>query len=143
MADAIGAEHAFFSTCGSSLSVKAAMLVVARGKRELLVSWDAHKSVVAGLIFTVVEPRWTKPRYDADLHLAHPPSPKDVDAAWSATPKGSRRERLIHLACRCGVWMCASSFASAHSSSPRSLRYGVRGRSVLVGSAGLLCCPEA
>jgi len=26
MADAVGAEHAFFSTCGSSLSVKAAML---------------------------------------------------------------------------------------------------------------------
>ena len=29
MADAVGAEHAFFSTCGSSLSVKAAMLAVA------------------------------------------------------------------------------------------------------------------
>src|SRR5436309_14913576 len=28
MADAVGAEHAFFSTCGSSLSVKAAMLAV-------------------------------------------------------------------------------------------------------------------
>lgn len=26
MAEAVGAEHAFFSTCGSSLSVKAAML---------------------------------------------------------------------------------------------------------------------
>lgn len=29
MADAVGAEHAFFSTCGSSLSVKTAMLAVA------------------------------------------------------------------------------------------------------------------
>jgi arginine decarboxylase len=28
MADAVGAEQAFFSTCGSSLSVKAAMLAV-------------------------------------------------------------------------------------------------------------------
>ena len=65
------------------------MLAVARGKHELLVSQDAHKSVVAGLIFIGVEPRWIKPRYDADLHLAHPPSPKDVDAAWSATPKGN------------------------------------------------------
>src|ERR1700712_3945260 len=26
MADAVGAEHAFFSTCGSSLSVKSAMI---------------------------------------------------------------------------------------------------------------------
>ena len=29
MADAVGAAHAFFSTCGSSLSVKAAMMAVA------------------------------------------------------------------------------------------------------------------
>jgi arginine decarboxylase len=32
MADAVGAEQAFFSTCGSSLSVKAAMLAVAGGQ---------------------------------------------------------------------------------------------------------------
>jgi arginine/lysine/ornithine decarboxylase len=32
MADAVGAEQAFFSTCGSSLSVKAAMLAVAGGR---------------------------------------------------------------------------------------------------------------
>lgn len=31
MADAVGAESAFFSTCGSSLSVKAAMMAVAGG----------------------------------------------------------------------------------------------------------------
>jgi arginine decarboxylase len=52
MADAVGAEHAFFSTCGSSLSVKAAMLAVAGSHHDLLVSRDAHKSVVAGLIFS-------------------------------------------------------------------------------------------
>jgi arginine/lysine/ornithine decarboxylase len=33
MADAVGAEQAFFSTCGSSLSVKAAMLAVAGGSQ--------------------------------------------------------------------------------------------------------------
>jgi lysine decarboxylase len=86
MAEAVGAEHAFFSTCGSSLSVKAAMLAVAGGRRELLVSRDAHKSVVAGLIFASLEPRWIKPRYDAELHLAHPPAPEDVEAAWIAHP---------------------------------------------------------
>jgi arginine/lysine/ornithine decarboxylase len=86
MADAVGADSAFFSTCGSSLSVKAAMLAVAGGRGELLVSRDAHKSVVAGLIFAGVEPRWIKPRYDDDLHLAHPPSPEQVEAAWVAHP---------------------------------------------------------
>ncbi|MBV9594550.1 MAG: ornithine decarboxylase [Actinobacteria bacterium] len=86
MAQAVGAEQAFFSTCGSSLSVKAAMLAVAGGRGELLVSRDAHKSVVAGLIFAGVEPRWIKPRYDSQLHLAHPPGPDDVEAAWVAHP---------------------------------------------------------
>jgi arginine/lysine/ornithine decarboxylase len=86
MADAVGAETAFFSTCGSSLSVKAAMLAVAGGQGELLVSRDAHKSVVAGLIFAGVEPRWVKVRYDDELHMAHPPSPEQVDQAWAAHP---------------------------------------------------------
>jgi hypothetical protein len=35
MADAVGAEQCFFSTCGSSLSVKSAMISVA-GPREML-----------------------------------------------------------------------------------------------------------
>jgi arginine decarboxylase len=86
MADAVGADTVFFSTCGSSLSVKAAMLAVAGGQGELLVSRDAHKSVVAGLVFGGVRPQWIQPRYDENLHPAHPPSPQQVDQAWQRHP---------------------------------------------------------
>lgn len=86
MADAVGAEHAFFSTCGSSLSVKAAMLAVAGHDGELLLSRDAHKSVVAGLIFSGLRPCWVRPRWDADLHLAHPPSPEQMADGWDRHP---------------------------------------------------------
>jgi arginine/lysine/ornithine decarboxylase len=86
MADAVGAEQAFFSTCGSSLSVKAAMLAVAGGRGDLLLSRDAHKSVVAGLVFSGVQPRWIRPRYDERLHLAHPPSPRQVEEVWQQHP---------------------------------------------------------
>ncbi len=86
MADAVGADQAFFSTCGSSLSVKAAMLAVAGGKGSLLVSRDAHKSVVAGLVFGGIQPQWIRPRYDERLHLAHPPSPAQVEQAWDDHP---------------------------------------------------------
>lgn len=86
MADAVGADHAFFSTCGSSLSVKAAMLAVAGGDGELILGRDAHKSVTAGLIFAGVQPRWVPPCWDPDLHLAHPPSPENVAQAWEAHP---------------------------------------------------------
>jgi arginine/lysine/ornithine decarboxylase len=86
MADAVGASQAFFSTCGSSLSVKAAMLAVAGHQGDLLVSRDAHKSVVAGLVFGGVQPQWIPPRYDDNLHLAHPPSPEQVAQAWQEHP---------------------------------------------------------
>ncbi|MDQ4489466.1 ornithine decarboxylase [Sinomonas sp. ASV486] len=86
MAEAVGAEQAFFSTCGSSLSVKAAVLAVAAGKGDLLVSRDAHKSIVAGLVFSGIQPRWIQPRWDPELHLAHPPSPADVEQMWNRYP---------------------------------------------------------
>jgi arginine/lysine/ornithine decarboxylase len=87
MAEAVGADVAWFSTCGSSLSVKAAMMAVAGGAGGgLLVSRDSHKSIVAGLIFSGVQPRWITPRWDADRHFAHPPSPEDVEKAWRRHP---------------------------------------------------------
>jgi arginine/lysine/ornithine decarboxylase len=86
MADAVHAEKAFFSTCGSSLSVKTAMLSVAGPGEKLLVSRNAHKSVVAGLIISGVEPVWVHPHFDEDLALAHPPEPEDVRRAFEAHP---------------------------------------------------------
>ncbi|OBF17340.1 ornithine decarboxylase [Mycobacterium kubicae] len=87
MADAVGADTAFFSTCGSSLSVKAAMLAVAGGAEGgLLVSRDSHKSIVAGLIFSGVQPRWISPQWDSERHFSHPPSPEQVREAWEKHP---------------------------------------------------------
>jgi arginine decarboxylase len=87
MADAVGAEDAFFSTCGSSLSVKAAMMAVAaHSGGELLLGRDSHKSIVAGLIFSGLQPRWIPPRWDTTAHLSHPPSPEQVEEAWDRHP---------------------------------------------------------
>jgi arginine/lysine/ornithine decarboxylase len=86
MADAVGAEQAFFSTCGSSLSVKSAMLAVAGRHGRLLVGRDAHKSVISGLVLSGLQPAWLHPQWDAELHLAHPPSPEDVERALDRDP---------------------------------------------------------
>jgi arginine decarboxylase len=86
MADAVGADHTFFSTCGSSLSVKAAMLSVAGPHEELLVGRDAHKSVISGLVVAGIRPVWVDPQWDAERHLAHPPSPAAFEAAFEAHP---------------------------------------------------------
>ncbi|MFJ8143163.1 aminotransferase class I/II-fold pyridoxal phosphate-dependent enzyme [Streptomyces sp. NPDC096013] len=87
MADAVGARHTFFSTCGSSLSVKAAMLSVAGPHEKLLVGRDAHKSVVSGLILSGIKPVWVEPQWDAERHLAHPPSAEAFAAAFEEHPE--------------------------------------------------------
>ncbi|MER6563767.1 ornithine decarboxylase [Streptomyces sp. NPDC001027] len=87
MADAVGAERAFFSTCGSSLSVKTAMLAAAGPGEKLLVSRNAHKSVIAAVIVNGVDPVWVHPKFDAERHLAHPPEPDDVHRSLRAHPE--------------------------------------------------------
>jgi arginine decarboxylase len=81
MADAVGASSAFFSTCGSSLSVRAAMMAVAGGDGGLLLLRDSHKSIVGGLILSGIQPRWITPRWDTQRHFTHPPSPERVIGA--------------------------------------------------------------
>lgn len=86
MADAVHAEQTFFSTCGSSLSVKSAMLSVAGPGEKLVVGRDAHKSVVSGLILSGVRPIWVDPQWDASRHLAHPPTAEAFAARLDEHP---------------------------------------------------------
>lgn len=62
------------------------MLAVARPHQELVISRDAHKSVVSGLILCGICPRWVEPHWDPDLHLAHPPGPADYARALDRHP---------------------------------------------------------
>src|SRR3954471_17240293 len=86
MADAVHAETAFFSTCGGSLSVKTAIMSVAGPGEKLLISRNAHKSVMAGVIVSGIVPIWVHPHFDERLALAHPPEPADVRQALQANP---------------------------------------------------------
>jgi arginine decarboxylase len=86
MADAVRAEHAFFSTCGSSLSVKTAIISVAGPGEKLLVARNAHKSIVGGLVVGGVQPVWIPMRLDPERQLAHPPGPQEVAATLAEQP---------------------------------------------------------
>ena len=86
MADAVDADTAFFSTCGSSLSVKTAIMSVAGPGEKLLISRNAHKSVMAGVIVSGIVPVWVHPHFDEQLAIAHPPEPADVREALTANP---------------------------------------------------------
>jgi len=86
MADAVHADHTFFSTCGSSLSIKSAMLAVAGPHEKLLVARQSHKSVISGLILSGVVPAWVRPKWDAERHLSHPPGPDEVRKVFEQEP---------------------------------------------------------
>jgi arginine/lysine/ornithine decarboxylase len=86
MADAVGAEKAFFSTCGSSLSVKTSMLAVAGPGEKILISRNAHKSVISGVIINGTHPVWVHPHFDEERTIAHPPEPEDVRRQLEAHP---------------------------------------------------------
>src|SRR5215210_7099325 len=86
MAEAVGADEAFFSTCGSSLSVKSAMLAVAGPGEKILISRNAHKSVISGVIVNGTQPVWVHPHFDEERRVAHPPEPEDVRRALEKDP---------------------------------------------------------
>jgi arginine decarboxylase len=86
MADAVGAEHTFFSTCGSSLSVKSAMLAVAGPHEKLLVPRHVHKSVISGLIVSGVQPVWVRPHWDAGQRMTHPPGVREFADGYEREP---------------------------------------------------------
>src|SRR4051795_3825308 len=60
-AEAAGARQTLFSTNGSSLSVRVAMLTVAGPGDTLLITRNIHKSVVAGLVYSGARPVWIDP----------------------------------------------------------------------------------
>src|SRR3954451_2367627 len=86
MAEAVRADKAFFSTCGSSLSVKTSSMWVAVPGEKLLIRRNAHKSVVSGLIISGVQPVWVHPKWDPERNLAHPPEPEDFERALAENP---------------------------------------------------------
>jgi arginine/lysine/ornithine decarboxylase len=62
------------------------MMAVAGPGEKILVSRNAHKSVVSALILSGHVPVWVHPKWDAELALAHPPEPDDVREALRANP---------------------------------------------------------
>ena len=63
-ADAVGAKHAVFTTCGSSISIHTAVLTVAGPGQKVLVDRNVHKSVVASLILAGITPVWLRPCWE-------------------------------------------------------------------------------
>src|SRR4051812_16232790 len=60
-ADAVGASETLFSTNGSSLSVRVALMAVAGPGDTVIMARNPHKSSVAALIMSGARPAWSGP----------------------------------------------------------------------------------
>lgn len=94
MAEALGADRCFFSTGGSSTSVRTAVTALAGPGDEIIMSRASHKSAIEGLILAGANPVFVHPVWDAELEMANPAPPSDFEAALTAHP-GARAAFVV------------------------------------------------
>src|SRR3954462_11820932 len=86
-AAAFGADHALFSTNGSTLSVQIAVMAVTPPGQEVAVARNVHKAVISGLILGGAHPVFVDPVYDDDYALAHAVTPDALAKALDGHPQ--------------------------------------------------------
>src|SRR3954470_6132707 len=86
-AEAVGAKQTLFSTNGSSLSARVAILAVAGPGETLIMARNGHKSAFAGLVVSGAKPVYIDPVYDDELEIALGPLPQTLEAAFDAYPE--------------------------------------------------------
>lgn len=86
-ARAYGAERSFFLLNGTSGGNHAMMLASCQPKDQVLIARNAHKSVLAGLIFSGANPVFFSPAIDKDLKLTLNVTAEDTRAAVDANPQ--------------------------------------------------------
>jgi arginine/lysine/ornithine decarboxylase len=85
--EAVGADETLFSTNGSSMSARVAMLAVAGPGETIVMARNGHKSAFAGLVMSGARPVYVRPEYDETLELTHGITPAALEAAVDAHPE--------------------------------------------------------
>jgi arginine/lysine/ornithine decarboxylase len=77
-AEAVGAKQTLFSTNGSSLSVRVAIMSVVGPGETLVLARNGHKSTFSGLVLSGARPVYVDPTYDEELEIALGPLAADL-----------------------------------------------------------------
>src|SRR3954451_3448311 len=86
-AEAVGAKQTLFSTNGSSLNARVAIMTVAGPGETLVVARNGHKSTFSGLVLSGARPVYVDPAYDEQLELAHTVTAEALREAFDAHPE--------------------------------------------------------
>ena len=71
MADAFGAEKAYFLTGGTTMGILAMIMSVCRAKEKIILPRNVHKSAINALILSGAVPVFVKPYIDHELGIAN------------------------------------------------------------------------
>lgn len=85
-AEAFGADATFFLVNGTSGGIQAMIMSVCGPGDKIVIPRNAHRSIVAGLIFSGAEPIYIQPGYDAQLGMAVGLRPEQIAATLSEHP---------------------------------------------------------
>jgi len=86
-AAAYGVDHTFFMVNGSSGGNIAMFLSTLGTGDSVIVSRNAHKSVLAGIILSGVWPIWLQPPTDERLKIIYNSSPRQIEEALTKFPE--------------------------------------------------------
>ena len=86
MADAFGAEKAYFLTGGTTMGILSMIMSVCRAKEKIILPRNVHKSAINALILSGAVPIFVKPDIDNELGIANHMVFEDVEKAILENP---------------------------------------------------------
>ena len=81
LADATGADEAFFLINGTSSGIIAMILAAVKAGERIILPRNVHKSIINALILSGAIPEYVMPAIDSDLEIANQPSVEDYEKA--------------------------------------------------------------
>jgi len=87
MAKAYGVEHSFFLVNGSSVGNMISLMSACHPGDSVIVSRNAHKSTMSGIILSGVWPIWIQPKVDQNLDILFDSSPEQIEEALKKYPE--------------------------------------------------------
>lgn len=86
-AKAYGVEQSFFLVNGSSVGNMAMVMATCRPGDSIIISRNAHKSTLGGIILSGVWPIWIQPTIDQNLDTIFDATPEQVEKALKQFPE--------------------------------------------------------
>jgi lysine decarboxylase len=91
LADACGADEAFFLINGTSSGIIAMILTAVKAGEKILLPRNVHKSIINGLILSGAVPVYVMPEIDNDLEIANQPSLRGLAQSDSQATRPPKR----------------------------------------------------